>query len=131
MSGPILPLIAGIASSTAFGAVCGLAYHHVIVPFNEAFRSHGRPSFTGRRPALAVGHSCTSEHPPEDCPCPPRRRRTVVMYQGVDWRRSWHAVTGRYPLGTEIPVHVSYRTNRPHPLTWTTAVHGALRGAAG
>lgn len=127
------PLLAGVASSAVFGAVVGAAYHHVIVPFNEAFRSYGGPVYTGRRAARVVAHTCRDDHEPVACGCPPRRLRSVVEYRGADWLTRRHHVPGRYPVGSEIVVRVSYRSNRAYPLTWITvvryAVFGALAGA--
>ncbi|MEV6326097.1 hypothetical protein AB0M45_33805 [Nocardia sp. NPDC051787] len=54
----------------------------------------------------------------------------MIEYHGADWRRRHDAVPGRYPLGAEIPVRISYRTNRAYPLTRTTLVRTGLRGAA-
>ncbi|NNH69539.1 hypothetical protein HLB23_06600 [Nocardia uniformis] len=126
----VLPLVAGVAAPAIGGLLYGLAYHHVLVPLNEAFRYHGGPRFTGRRPALAVAHSCAAEHEPGACPCPPRRQRTILEYHGADWRRRCFPVPGRYPLDAEVPVHVSYTSNRPYPLTRITVVRSAIRGTA-
>ncbi|MFC4127371.1 hypothetical protein [Nocardia rhizosphaerae] len=125
-----VPMLAGLAAVTVAGFVCGLAYHHILVPVNEALRSHGGPGYTARRPALAVAHTCALAHDPMACPCPPRRQRTIVEYQGVDWSRRRHPVPGRYPLGAELSVRVRYAGNRPYPLTRITVLRSAIRGAA-
>ncbi|WP_040787247.1 hypothetical protein [Nocardia pneumoniae] len=54
----------------------------------------------------------------------------MIEYRGADWRRRHDAAPGRYPLGAEIPVRISYRTNRAYPLTRSTLVRTGLRGAA-
>ncbi|NKY36506.1 hypothetical protein HGA13_26050 [Nocardia speluncae] len=126
----IIPMLAGPAATTVAGAVFGLAYHHILVPLNEALRTWGGPAYTGRRPALAIAHSCVSEHDPEVCPCRPWRRRTVLEYQGADWQRRRYAVPGTYRLEAEVTVRVGYRGNRPYPLTPITAFRCAHRGAA-
>ncbi|WP_459547610.1 hypothetical protein [Nocardia sp. X0981] len=111
-----------MAVTAVAGAVCGAAYFHVLVPFNEALRSKAAPSFTGRRVAVALGHTCTSGHEPSSCVCSPRYRRTLLEYQGTDWRCRRYEVPGTYPLGDEVAVRVSYSSNRPYPLTRTTVV---------
>lgn len=122
-------MIAGVGVAAAAGALCGAAYFHLLVPFNEALRSNGGPSYTGRRPAVVLAHTCTSGHEPSSCVCARRYRRTLLDYRGADWRRRRYAVPGEYPVGQEVPVRVSYSSNRPYPLTWTTVRRTATRGA--
>ncbi|WP_280276045.1 hypothetical protein [Nocardia wallacei] len=125
----VVPLLAGVVVSAVFGSVVGASYHHVIVPFNEVFRSYGGPVYTGRRPASVIAHTCREGHEPVACRCPPRRLRSVLEYRGADWLIRHRHVPGRYPVGAEIAVRVSYRSNRPYPLTRTTVVRSAVLGA--
>jgi hypothetical protein len=125
----LVAMIAGVAVTAAAGAVCGAAYFHVLVPFNDALRSKSAPSYTGRREAVALAHSCVAGHEPPSCVCPRRSRRTLLEYKGADWRRQRYEVPGTYPLGQQVPVRVGYSSNRPYPLTWTTVGRTAIRGA--
>lgn len=122
-------MIAGVVVTAAAGAVCGAAYFHVLVPFNDALRSKSAPSYTGRREAVVLAHTCRSGHGSSSCVCPRRYRRTLLEYKGADWRRRRYEVPGEYPLGPKVPVRVSYSSNRPYPLTWTTVRRTAIRGA--
>ncbi|MBF6225963.1 hypothetical protein [Nocardia abscessus] len=125
-----LPLLAGLVATTVGGFLCGAAFHHVLVPLNEIFRSIGRPSYTNRRPALAIAHTCVYAHVPADCSCIPRNRRTVLEFRGTNALLRQAAVQGVYALGTELPVRVRYSTNEPVPLTRNTVVRSAIRGSA-
>jgi hypothetical protein len=108
----LVAMIAGVAVTAAAGAVCGAAYFHVLVPLNDALRSKSAPSYTGRREAVALAHSCVAGHEPPSCVCPRRYRRTLLEYKGADWRRRYE-VPGTYPLGQQVPVRVGYSSNRP------------------
>ncbi|MEU4429514.1 hypothetical protein AB0F65_02375 [Nocardia rhamnosiphila] len=125
----VVAMIAGVAVTAAAGAVCGAAYFHVLAPFNDALRSKAAPSYTGRREAVVLAHTCRSGHKSSSCVCPQRDRRTLLEYQGADLRQRRYAVPGTYPLGQPVPVRVGYSSNRPYPLTWTTVGHTAIRGA--
>ncbi|WP_327117285.1 hypothetical protein OHB12_07050 [Nocardia sp. NBC_01730] len=124
-----LPLLAGLGATTVGGFLCGAAFHHVLVPLNEIFRSIGRPSYTNRRPALAIAHTCVYAHDPAVCSCMPRHRRTVLEFRGTNALPQQAAVHGVYALGAELPVRVRYSTNEPVPLTRNTVVRSAIRGS--
>lgn len=126
----ILALAAGTATSTLFGLMVGLSYLHVFVPFNDAFRRTPQPSYTRKRWARTVAHTCTRDHVAAECDCPPRNLRTVLVYQGTDFRDRREPVRGRYPLGGEVPVRISYRSDRPNPMTRISVLRNGIRGAA-
>lgn len=128
MSELVLPLLAGVAATVFGGGLCGVAYHHVLVPLNEVLRSSMVPRYTGRRTASAVGHGCALGHAPARCSCSSRRRHTVLEYRAADMLPRRSAVPGIYPVGAELTVRVRYRDNRPFPLTRITAVRGAVTG---
>ncbi|WP_329412203.1 hypothetical protein OG563_07065 [Nocardia vinacea] len=125
----MLGLLAGWVACALFGWVCGVAYWHVLVPFGEVF-GRSAPSYTRRRMAKAVAHTCKRDHEPTLCPCLRWQQRTVLEYQGADWRGRRAAVAGWYLLGSEVPVRISYRTNRAYPLTRAAVIRTSVLGAA-
>jgi hypothetical protein len=125
-----LPLLAGLAATTVGGFLCGAAFHHVLVPLDEIFRSTGHRWYTNRRPARVLAHTCVHAHDPEVCSCVLRDRRTVLEFRGTNALPRQAAVHGVYALGTELPVRVRYSTNEPVLLTRSTVVRSAIRGSA-